>query len=299
MTRIIIRCLLLLLIALPAFSATPVHKCVGKGGKVTYTDQSCPDETAESAAAPQRTPRPPESDAAAGPSQGKSSLSRDARSESSQLVDAYCNAKPADQAKLKEELVQTGPLASLELVAVLRGDNAACWEKAAGILFVIGPRGKNALPELLGLLRSGRNVDLNPGGSASAKLAFLRRTYVATAASAIGKGEPSFEDALIDILKSGDPYSRGLAAKLLGDMKAGRATGALAHALSDSSASVAESAAAALQKLGPAADTAVPALADAAAKNREAYLGTLCMRALTAIGTPEAMAALRSLGARK
>jgi HEAT repeat protein len=120
-----------------------------------------------------------------------------------------------------------------------------------------------------------------------------------SALKGIAKGDASVEYALIEFLKTGDPFSKGLAAKALGDMKANRATEALATVLSDGSAMASEMAASALREIGPPAEAAVPALVSAARKNKDAYLAKLCVQALTAIGTPQAKEAIRQLEAGK
>ncbi len=215
------------------------------------------------------------------------------RATPAQLVTAICAA--ADRNQLRAELQTRGASVARDLVAILRDVNRGhCWERAAGALYTIGPGAGAEIPSLLEMLRPARLA-----GSSSAQVEVFRRGYVISALNGIGVGNARVEDALIDLVMSGDPSSQGMAAMALGNMGANRATGALAQALGSGPGMAAEMAASALRQIGPPAAAAVPALIAVARANPKAYLSKVCINALTAIGTAEAKDGIRQLMAQR
>jgi len=216
------------------------------------------------------------------------SLPAHATTSSADLVAQFCSSKLIDRIKLREELLKRGAGVAPQLVALLRSnrpEDMSCWEQAADVLTEIGPQGQPVMPDLLKLVKAKPTTAKD----------HARWPYVAVALAGIGKGNAVVEDTFIEILRTGDASTKAFVAHLLGGMKVGRATEALASLLSDTSQQARERAAFALRELGPKASAAVPALIKAIERDRQAYLAKLSTEALAAIGTPEAREALRRL----
>jgi len=150
----------------------------------------------------------------------------------------------------------------------------------ASLTLLAGCRGKDAKPDVTGLVAALQSGDAEKSGRANLELIRL--------------GEPAVP-GLIEMLKDPDPRVRGLAASTFWGMggKARAAAPALGEALSDPDPSFRTQVAMALENMGPDASEAVPALIKALA-DPDRGVRQASVKALGKIG-PGAKAAIPAL----